>query len=91
MHAMAKVMSACMDIKRLQHLIVILYYDVTGKLEALYEDPNHHLQQYIPKKESDIELEECPAYAENRKDDIKLEECPAYGEHPIQGRLRYLI
>jgi hypothetical protein len=37
----------------------------------------------------DIELEECPAYAEIRKDDIKLEECPAYGELPIQGRLRY--
>jgi hypothetical protein len=61
---------------------ILLYsYDVTGKLEALYEDPDHNLQQYIPEK--DIELEECPAYAEIRKDDIKLEECPAYGQHPI--------
>ena len=48
------------------------------KLEAVYEDPNN-LQQHTPKKDKDIELEECPVYVEKRKDDIKLEECPAYG------------
>ena len=48
------------------------------KLEAVYEDPDN-LQQCTPKKDKDMELEECPAYVEKRKDDINLEECPAYG------------
>ena len=59
---------------------------VTGnqiKLEAVYEEPDN-LQQYTPKKDKDMELEECPAYVEKRKDDIKLEECPAYGHIYVQ-------
>ena len=55
---------------------------ISGKTEIVYEDPDSlQLQEYRPKTDAGIELEECPAYEKpSKQPDIELEDCPAYVE-----------
>ena len=39
---------------------------LSREAEVVYEDPDC-VQQYMPKKDEDIELKECPAYGESRE------------------------
>ena len=53
---------------------------VRSEAEVVYEDPDS-VQQYVPKKDENIELKECPAYGESREkhNNLDLSRCPAYG------------
>ena len=50
------------------------------KDEVVYDEPDD-LQQYKLKGDTEIDLQDCPAYGKpNRREDIELKECPAYVE-----------
>ena len=56
----------------------IIITGTVDKTEVVYEEPD--LKLYRPKKDQDIELEECPAYSEQKAGErVELNECPAYG------------
>ena len=69
-------------IKGLMHLFIIYKGAVDGVAEVVYDYPDSlQLQQYRPKNDQNIELEECPAYKKrNEQPDIEVVDCPAYVE-----------